>query len=106
MKLLRGEPKGEVLLEALSMCVAHRCPEHKDIPPLNTNEGGGAECGACCAEDVGQDIALSAIAEFTLPILDGYADRLEYGARLRAKLESARERLNLIAPGAGDEYAE
>lgn len=104
MKLLRGEPKGGALLEALSMCVAHRCQEHKDIPPLNANEAG-AECGACCAEDVGQDIALSAIAEFTLPILDGYADRLEYGARLRRKLESARDRLNLLAPGAGDEFA-
>lgn len=34
--------------------------------------------------------------------LDGYAQRLIYSHTLKQKLELARARLNVLAPGAGD----
>jgi hypothetical protein len=108
MKLLRdslGPPEG-ALMEALVVCVAHRCLPHREIPPLNYSEGNGSsECGVCAAEEFGQRLAEQALViqerDVLFPVLDGYADRLEYGARMRAVLTKARDRLNFSAPGAG-----
>ena len=78
-------------------CLFHRCARHEEVPMLNgEEEQTSAECGGCIAE--GTIVLLAQ----NLLILDGYADRLAYSHALRQKLEAARERLNLLAPGAGD----
>lgn len=109
MKLLTGnvDQSDRQVQATLALCVAHRCLEHRQIPPLNMNEGNGSsECGVCAAEEFGARLAEQALAKqdelVILPILDGYAARLAYGAELRAKLQTARDRLNLLSPGAGD----
>lgn len=107
MKVLRQEmvpPAPE--LPTIAACVAHRCIGHRDVPPLNYAEGNGSsECGVCAAEEFGARLAEQALEiqqELILSILDGYADRLAFSATLRAKLASARDRLNLANPGTGD----
>lgn len=109
MKLLRNQdaPPNGILMEAMAACVAHRCIPHREIPPLNMNEGNGSsECGVCAAEEFGAALAEKAIDilkdDWLYPVLDGYADRLDYGARMRRILIRARNRLNLAAPGSGD----
>lgn len=101
MKLTRGEPV-DGRLPSVSDCMAHRCAEHLSVPPLNSTENSGAECGVCC----GVWLAGKAADEFQsllmYPVLDAYADRLTHHALLRQKLRSARDRLNLLQAGAGD----
>lgn len=84
---------------ALDDCLFHRCEDHEHVRQLNASElQTGSECGACLAEEVAMlDVQI-------LLVLDGYADRLTYAAGLKARLASARDRLNLLSPGAGDEF--
>ena len=107
MKLTRTPVVTAQDMFILADCVAHRCTAHQEIPPANMNEGSGSsECGICAAEMFGTKLAQQALdiqnRTVTLPILEGYADRLAHHAELRSKLATARERLNLISPGAGD----
>lgn len=95
MKLLRGEPDSK-LMEALAACVAHRCADHRDIPPLNMREGGGSsECGVCAGEVIGTRLAEQAVDLVMLPVLEGYADRLTHHSLLMDKLREVRDRLML-----------
>lgn len=80
----------------IEQCLFHRCEAHAGVPMLNADEEGGAECGACIAA-----VMLTVKAQLLLA-LDGYAERLAYSHRLRVKLEIARNKLNLLADGAGD----
>lgn len=83
------------------LCLFHRCDAHENVRQLNaTEEDTGSECGACIAEEM-----LALKAQLML-VMDGYAERLAYCADLRQKLDSARARLNLLSPGAGDELIE
>lgn len=109
MKLLRGvegAPDG-TLMEALSACVAHRCPEHNGWPPLNMNEGGGSsECGVCAGTTIAQRIIEPAMDQLRVeelyPVLDGYAARLTHHAVLMDKLREVRDRLMLAGLAYGD----
>lgn len=84
-------------IPSLEDCLYHRCSQHEQVRQLNAEEEQtGSECGACIAEEV----AVLRYQSFLL--LDSLADRLTYGAMLRTKLLAARERLNLLSPGAGD----
>lgn len=78
-------------------CVYHRCARHEKVPALNhTEEVTHSECGACVAEAM-----LTREAQLFL-VLDGYGERLAYSHRLKELLTGARERLNILQPGAGD----
>lgn len=81
----------------IELCMFHRCTEHEHIGQLNGfEEATGSECGACVAMEM-----LSRKAQWLLT-LDALADRLTYSSMLKRKLTSARERLNMLSPGAGD----
>lgn len=100
MKLLNEGAPTTDLMAALAKCVAHRCLEHREIPPLNMNEGNGSsECGVCAAESVGERLGQQLIdlqeREVILPTLDGYADRLTHHAILTKTLRDVRDRLKL-----------
>lgn len=84
---------------SLDQCRYHRCERHGDVKQLNATEPTDAECGACIAEE------MLAIKAQLLLSLDGYAERMIYAHALRQMLASARDRLNLLSPGAGDEFA-
>ena len=73
-----------------------RCDEHKNVPQLNATVDGLAECGACLGQD------LYDVDQMILDLLDGYAERLTHHCLLQARLASARERLELLEPGAGE----
>lgn len=90
----------------LSYCLAHRCMNHRDVPPMNMAEGNGSsECGACAAEEFGAKLAEQALAlqeeAIVFPILEGYAARLTHHAVLLEALQTARLRLDMLSPGAG-----
>ena len=55
-----------------------------------------SECGACAMADISQ------LYRMLVEILDGYAARLTHHRLILNKLRQARERMNLMAPGAGD----
>lgn len=100
MKLLNDTAPSRATMAAVAKCVAHRCQEHKDVPPLNMNEGNGSsECAVCAAEAVGTKLAEKALElqseEVVYPILEGYADRLTHHALLMNKLREVRDRLVL-----------
>jgi len=56
-------------------CLAHRCSSHRDVPPLNHNEASGAECGACLAG----------------MIVDDLKDAVERAERAEAAVQRLRE---------------
>lgn len=86
-------------IPALEDCLFHRCPDHEHVRQLNESEvQTGSECGACLAEEVTFSEAR------LLNVLEGYADRLAYAAHLKSMLASARDRLELLSPGAGAEF--
>lgn len=108
MKLLNdaAEPNDLKLAASIALCVAHRCLAHREIPPLNMNEGNGSsECGCCAAEEFGARLAEQALdaqhLQVIVPILEGYAARLDHHALLKERLAEARTRLELLSPGAG-----
>jgi hypothetical protein len=72
-----------------SGCVGHRCDEHEDLPPMNQTGPDGSECGGC----VGQAFA------------EAYEKAFEKKV-FWPLIQSARDRLNLLAPGAGDAFQE
>lgn len=82
-------------LPSIEQCLFHRCDAHDKTPQLDDSVNG-AECGACIFE------MLIATRAQLLLALDGYAERLSYSRALARKLDSARARLNLLSPGAGD----
>lgn len=107
MKLLRIPAPTTDQMATLADCVAHRCTDHLNIPPLNMSEGNGSsECGVCSAEEFGARLAEQALEterrEVWWDILDAYAQRMEYQKVMRARLQTARDRLNILSPGAGD----
>jgi hypothetical protein len=89
-------PTGKKKVPGLRECLFHRCDAHENVPQLNLEEPTGAECGACVAE-----LMLTYKAQLML-VLDGYAERLTYSHTLKRQLTQARERLNIMAPGAGN----
>jgi hypothetical protein len=107
MKLLRDPNPSKAIVLAVAACVAHRCEEHKDIPPLNMQEGNGSsECGPCAAEAFGARLAEQALElheqSIVCEILNGYADRLTHHALVMNKLREVRDRLMLAGVSYGD----
>jgi hypothetical protein len=92
----RVSAPGSIALDSAKYCLAHRCAEHQGVRMHNVQGPQGSECGACVMADV---VALHNMLQ---QVLDGYAARLSHHAVLLAKLRQARERLNMISPGAGD----
>jgi hypothetical protein len=68
-------------------CMAHRCDTHAEIPPMNSDGPDKSECGFCVADT----------------IVRTYEQTFE-GNVFWPLIESARTRLNLLAPGAGDSF--
>lgn len=92
-----GAAFGPRAFPSIEACLFHRCTRHEEVKQLNnTEEQTGSECGGCIAE-----LMLTREAQLILA-LDGYAERLAYSHRLKELLETARNRLNLLQPGAGD----
>jgi len=89
-------PPGVLTLPRAADCLAHRCAEHQGVRRHNTTGPNASECGGCIMADV------SALYQMLLPVLDGYAARLTHHGIILAKLRQARDRMNLMAPGAGD----
>jgi hypothetical protein len=89
-------PPGVLALPKASDCLAHRCADHRGWRMHNAQGPQGSECGACIMADV---VALDGLL---LDVLDGYAMRLTHHRMILNKLRQARERLNMMAPGAGD----
>ncbi len=74
-------------IHTASGCIGHRCDEHSDLPPMNQAGPDESECGAC----VGQAFAAAYEKAFEKTVF-------------WPLIQSARDRLNLLAPGAGDKF--
>jgi len=94
--MARVAPAGTLTIPRASDCLAHRCAEHQGVRMHNGDGPQHSECGGCIMADV---LALDAML---LTVLEGYAARLIHHRVILEKLRQARERLNLIATGAGD----
>jgi hypothetical protein len=70
-------------------CVAHRCDDHAEIPPVNDKGPQRSECGMCVADTIVATYEATFEKNVFWPLI-----------------ESARTRLNLLAPGAGDSFLE
>lgn len=70
-------------------CIAHRCDDHADLPAVNQEGPEGSECAGC----VGQAFAAAWEAAFEKNVF-------------WPLIQSARDRLNILAPGAGDQFEE
>lgn len=70
-------------------CVAHRCPEHAEVPPINDAGPEQSECALCVATT----------------FVRGYEKAFEKSV-FNPVVEKARDRLNLMAPGAGDQFVD
>lgn len=68
-------------------CVSHRCDEHADVPPINQGGPDESECGMCVAVDLVASYETAFEQKVFWPVV-----------------QSARDRLNLLAPGAGDVF--
>lgn len=73
--------------EDVKACAAHRCDTHQDVPPVNSTGPEQSECGLCVAD----------------AIVEAYEKAFEQNV-FWPLIESARSRLNLLAPGAGDSF--
>lgn len=74
-------------LPPATACVGHRCDKHNGLPPTNGNGPDGSECAGCTAE------------AFT----EAFEEAFE-GDIFWPTVDSARDRLNMLAPGAGDQF--
>jgi hypothetical protein len=94
MRLIRQNPdRDESASPTASDCVAHRCAEHAAMPPVDDSADDGAECAIC----VGGKFILAHEAAAEADI----KKRL-----LWPMVDKARDRLNLLARGAGDAFVE
>lgn len=70
-------------------CVAHRCDDHGTVPPINSHGPDKSECALCVAQ----------------ALVEGYEKAFERRV-FWPTIESARDRLNLLAPGSGNRFLE
>jgi hypothetical protein len=70
-----------------SACVGHRCDEHKTLAPTNQNGPDLSECAACTGES----------------FAEAY-ERVFFDDIFWPSVQSARDRLNLLSPGAGETF--
>lgn len=70
-------------------CVAHRCDDHEELPVVNDKGPDGSECAGCVAD----------------ALVKAYEQAFEK-TLFWPLIQSARDRLNLLAPGAGDSFQE
>jgi hypothetical protein len=72
-------------------CLAHRCVDHPDqhetVPPVNSTGPSGSECALCVAHEFIRVYDTTMMKTLFWPIV-----------------ETARNRLNLLSPGAGDSF--
>lgn len=78
--------QGQTGLEA---CLAHRCDEHEDLPPVNSTGPNLSECAICVAD----------------AFVTAYEKRFE-AEIFWPSIESAKQRLNFLAAGVGDQFVE
>jgi hypothetical protein len=76
-----------------SDCLAHRCDEHREMKPVDDSADDGAECGICVA------------AKFVLAHEEA-AEKEILDRLFWPMVETARDRLNLLALGAGASFEE
>lgn len=76
-----------------SDCLGHRCAEHAEMGLMDDHADDGAECGVCLAMKfvVAHEKAAEAhiLKSLVWPMV-----------------QSCRDRLNLLSPGAGDQFEE
>jgi hypothetical protein len=93
-RFIRANPdRDENAPATASDCLAHRCAEHAEMPPVDDRGDDGSECGVCVGVKFVQ--AHEAAAE------DDIKKKLYW-----PMVQSARDRLNLLAAGAGDAFEE
>lgn len=70
-------------------CVAHRCSEHSDMPVIGNTGPEQSECSICVAQT------------FVIAYEKSFEAKVFWPA-----VQSARDRLNLLSPGAGDQFVD
>lgn len=83
---VRHKHIGQTDIEA---CLAHRCDEHAELPPVNSEGPNLSECAICVAEAFVDAFEKKYEAEIFWP-----------------SIESAKQRLNLLAAGVGDQFVQ
>lgn len=93
-RIIRGNPdRDENQAPAASDCLAHRCAAHAEMGPMDDAADDGAECGPCLGERY--------VRAYEKAAEDDIKKRLFW-----PMVQSARDRLNLLANGAGDSFEE
>lgn len=93
-RIIRENPgRDENLSPQASDCIAHRCAAHAELPPVDDSADDGGECGPCVGEKY--------IAAYERAAEEDIKKNL-----LWPSIDSARDRLNLLAKGAGDQFVE
>ena len=73
----------------VTACGAHRCDEHEDLPAVNSSGPDMSECGICVGAAFVEAFEKKFDAEVFWP-----------------SIESAKQRLNFLATGVGDQFVE
>jgi hypothetical protein len=87
------QPADPAKAPSIDDCLAHRCLAHREMQPVDDSADNGSECGICTAQKF--------IAAHEQAAEEEILKRLFWPA-----IESARERLNLLSPGAGHAFEE
>lgn len=94
MRIIRQNPdRNENAGPLASDCVAHRCAEHAEMGLMDDSADDNSECAICLAHKFVQAYEKAAEAEIL--------KRLVW-----PMVQSCRDRLNLLAAGAGDQFEE
>jgi hypothetical protein len=93
-RIIRPNPdRDENTAPNIADCLAHRCPTHAELPPMDDSADDGAECGPC--------IGAKYVEAYEKAVEADILKRLFWPL-----VQSGRDRLNLLAPGAGDRFEE
>ncbi len=94
MRLVRQNPeRDENSTPVASDCIAHRCQAHAELPPVDDSADDSAECSICVAQKF--------ILAHEEALEEDVMQKLVWPA-----IDKARDRLNLLGHGAGDQFVE
>ncbi|HEX3577552.1 MAG TPA: hypothetical protein VHY33_03225 [Thermoanaerobaculia bacterium] len=95
MRIVRADPnRDESKPPSIDDCLAHRCKEHRDIPPIDDSEdGSGAECSIC-------------VGHKFVSLIEEKTEEHILQTILWPLVETARARLNLVALGSGESFVD
>jgi hypothetical protein len=91
-RLIRANPgRDENAAASASDCIAHRCLEHAELKPVDDHADDGSECAICVAHKFADALEASLVEDILKKLF-------------WPMVQSARDRLNLVAAGAGDTF--